>query len=48
MTPFDAPVSRFDLTEEHQLSCYLSGLEEDIQISVRRLTPKSVQHASRK
>lgn len=42
---FDALVSRLDLTEEHQLSCYLGGLEEDIQLAVRMFTPKSVQQA---
>ena len=32
---FDAIVSRVELTEEHQLSCFLGGLKQDVQMMVR-------------
>lgn len=42
---FDALSSRLTLVEEHLLSCYLGGLEEETQLAVRMFTPKTVQHA---
>ena len=32
---FDAIVSRVELAEEHQLSCFLGGLKQDLQMLVR-------------
>lgn len=42
---FDALTSRLNLPEEYLLSCYLGGLEDDIQLSVRMFAPKSIQQA---
>lgn len=42
---FDALTSRLNLSEEYLLSCYLGGLEDDIQLSVRIFSPKSIQQA---
>lgn len=42
---FDALSSRLTLSEEYLLSCYLGGLDDEIQLSVRMFTPKSIQQA---
>lgn len=42
---FDAVASRLQLSEEYMLSCYLGGLEDEIQLVVRMFAPKSVQQA---
>lgn len=42
---FDALAGRLQLSEEHLLSCYLGGLDEEIQLAVRMFCPKSVQQA---
>lgn len=42
---FDALTSRLTLSEEYLLSCYLGGLEDDVQLSVRMFAPKSIQQA---
>lgn len=42
---FDALTSRLNLPEEYLLSCYLGGLEEEIQLYVRMFTPKTIQQA---
>lgn len=42
---FDALASRLQLSEEYMLSCYLGGLEDDVQLAVRMFSPKSVQQA---
>lgn len=39
---FDALTSRLNLPEEYLLSCYVGGLEEEIQLAVRMFNPKSV------
>jgi len=44
-TEFDAIVSRIDLYEAHQLSCFLGGLQMDIQMMVRMFQPTSVMKA---
>ena len=41
-TEFDAIVSRIDLSEAHQLSCFLGGLQLEIQMMVRVFQPTSV------
>ena len=41
-TEFDAIVSRIDLYEAHQLSCFLGGLQLEIQMMVRVFQPTSV------
>lgn len=42
---FDALASRLNLSEEHLLSCYVGGLEQEIQMVVRMFNLKSVQQA---
>lgn len=42
---FDALASRLNLSEEYLLSCYVGGLEDEIQLSVRMFNPKTVQQA---
>lgn len=44
---FDALASRLQLSEEYLLSCYLGGLDDEVQLAVRMFTPKSVQQALR-
>jgi len=41
-TEFDAIVSRIDLSEAHQLSFFLGGLQLEIQMMVRVFQPTSV------
>lgn len=43
---FDALASRLNLSEEYLLSCYVGGLEEEIQLAVRMFNPKTMQQAS--
>lgn len=42
---FDAIASKLDMNPSYLLSCYLGGLEDDIQLSVRMFAPKSIQEA---
>nr|KYP39328.1 hypothetical protein KK1_039377 [Cajanus cajan] len=42
---FDAIVSRIELSESHQLSCFLGGLKLEIQMMVRMFQPTSVMKA---
>ncbi|XP_074342267.1 uncharacterized protein LOC141679753 [Apium graveolens] len=42
---FDALSSRLQLSEEYLLSCYLGGLKDEIQLSVRMFTPSTIQQA---
>ena len=42
---FDAIVSRVELAEEHQLSCFLGGLKQDVQMMVRMFQPDSIRKA---
>lgn len=42
---FDAIASRLELTEKDLLSCYVGGLEDEIQMQVRMFTPQNIQHA---
>lgn len=42
---FDAIVSRVELAEEHQLSCFLEGLKQDVQMMVRMFQPNSIRKA---
>ncbi|XP_028214991.1 uncharacterized protein LOC114397062 [Glycine soja] len=44
-TEFDAIVSRIDLSEANQLSCFLGGLQMEIQMMVRMFQPTSVMKA---
>ena len=42
---FDAIVSRVELAEEHQLSCFLGGLKQDMQMMVRMFQHNSIMKA---
>ena len=42
---FDSIVSRVDLSDEHQLSCFLGGLKQEVQMIVRMFQPNSVRKA---
>jgi len=42
---FDAIVSKVELAEEHQLSCFLGGLKQDVQMMVRMFQPDSIRKA---
>ena len=42
---FDALASRLNLPEEYLLSCYLGGLDDEIQLSVPMFVPVSIQQA---
>nr|CAD1839913.1 unnamed protein product [Ananas comosus var. bracteatus] len=42
---FDALLNRVVLTEEYAISCFLSGLKDEIQIPVRMFQPRSLQRA---
>ena len=44
-TEFDAIVSRIDLSEANQLSCFLGGLQMEIQMMVRMFQPTFVMKA---
>nr|KYP37825.1 hypothetical protein KK1_040968 [Cajanus cajan] len=40
---FDSIVSHVELSEAHQLSCFLGGLKQDVQMMVRMFQPDSVR-----
>ena len=40
---FDILSHKVNLTEDYSLSCFLSGLKDEIRIPVRMLGPKSLQ-----
>uniref|UniRef100_A0A803MT80 Integrase catalytic domain-containing protein n=1 Tax=Chenopodium quinoa TaxID=63459 RepID=A0A803MT80_CHEQI len=42
---FDALASRLELSEPYLLSCYLAGLEEEVQLAVRMFNPTTLQQA---
>ncbi|KAM0057123.1 putative retrotransposon gag domain, aspartic peptidase domain superfamily [Helianthus debilis subsp. tardiflorus] len=42
---FDAIISRLQLPMEYALSCFMAGLEEEIQLQVRMFNPKNIQEA---
>jgi len=42
---FDAIVSRVELAEEHQLSCFLGGLKQDVQMLVKMFQLDSIRKA---
>ena len=42
---FEELLNRVDLSEEYAVSCFLSGLKEDIQTGVRMFMPRTLQHA---
>ena len=42
---FDNLASRLNLSQEHLLSCYLGGLDEETQLAVRMFTPTTIQQA---
>lgn len=42
---FDALTSRLNLPEEYLLSCYLGGLEDEIQLTMRVFSPTYIQQA---
>ena len=39
---FDAIVSRVDLSSSHQLSCFLGGMKQDMQMMVRMFQPTTI------
>jgi hypothetical protein len=42
---FDSIVSRLELSPQHQLSCFLGGLNQDVQMMVRIFQLESVRKA---
>lgn len=42
---FDAIVNRLDLGPSYALSCFLAGLDDEIQLNVRMFNPKTLRHA---
>ena len=42
---FDILSHKVNLTEEYSLSCFLSGLKDEIKIPVRMFAPRSLQQA---
>ena len=42
---FDSLASRLNLSQEHLLSCYLGGLDEETQLAVRMSIPTTIQQA---
>ena len=42
---FDTIVSKVELVEEHQLSCFLGGLKQDVQMLVMMFQPDSIRKA---
>nr|CAD1842592.1 unnamed protein product [Ananas comosus var. bracteatus] len=42
---FDALLNRVELAEEYVVSCFLSGLKDEIQIPVRMFQPRTLQNA---
>nr|GFB92981.1 putative mitochondrial protein [Tanacetum cinerariifolium] len=39
---FDRLLSRIDLPEDQQFSCYIAGLQNDVELAVRMFRPKSL------
>lgn len=42
---FDGILNRAQLLEEYTVSCFLSGLKEEIQYPVRMFAPRNLQQA---
>jgi len=42
---FDSIITRLKLSDDHILSCFLGGLQKEIQMMVRMFQPTSLQHA---
>ncbi|KAJ0906625.1 hypothetical protein HanRHA438_Chr07g0289441 [Helianthus annuus] len=42
---FDVIISRLQLPGEYTLSCFITGLEDEIQLQVRMFNPKNIQEA---
>ncbi|XP_020105551.1 uncharacterized protein LOC109722075 [Ananas comosus] len=42
---FDTLLNRVELSEEYAVSCFLSGLKEEIQIPIRMFQPRTLQRA---
>ncbi|XP_021773518.1 uncharacterized protein LOC110737466 [Chenopodium quinoa] len=42
---FDALASRLNLSQEYLISCYIGGLEEEIQLAVRMFSPTTIQQS---
>nr|CAD1837126.1 unnamed protein product [Ananas comosus var. bracteatus] len=42
---FDALLNRVELSEEYAVSCFISGLKDEIQIPIRMFQPRTLQRA---